>query len=202
MDYGRQPPRFVLARTAEGSVWRVRHDVPDEVLPALRSLVESEPELLGPDDPPSHAHSYTRILGSVDRIGGGPFYAFPSDQQPDPDVVAITPDRVHLVPEELGGPAGLDDGLEQPCFAIVADGRAVSLCRTARLVPGTAQAGVKTLETYRGRGLAARVVGTWARAVRELGLEPLYSTWLANSASRAVARKLGLRLVGVDFNVY
>jgi hypothetical protein len=45
------------------------------------------------------------------------------------------------------------------------------------------------------------VVAAWARAIRESGGEPLYSTSWDNKASRGVARKLGLLLYGEDLHL-
>ena len=93
-----------------------------------------------------------------------------------------------------------------PVAAVVADGRAVSVCFSSRLTSRVAEAGVETAEPFRGRGYATRAVAAWAHAVRAGsprdsaggGRLPLYSTSWENLASQAVARRLGLRLYGVD----
>jgi len=89
----------------------------------------------------------------------------------------------------------------QPCVAIVADGRLASLCFSSRNTPIAAEAGVNTLEEFRGRGYAPAVVAAWGQAVRAEGRIPLYSTSWDNLASRSVARKLGLVLYGADFSI-
>ena len=43
------------------------------------------------------------------------------------------------------------------------------------------------------------VVAAWARAVREIGAEPLYSTSWDNTPSRSVARKLNLIPYAADY---
>jgi predicted GNAT family acetyltransferase len=94
---------------------------------------------------------------------------------------------------------GLDHG--DICTAMVVDGAAVSMCSCARLTDRAAQASLETLEAYRGRGYAAVVVAAWARAVRDSGRIPFYSTPHDNVASQAVARKLGLIQYAVEFGV-
>jgi hypothetical protein len=79
-------------------------------------------------------------------------------------------------------------------------GEVVSVCHSARRSGRGAEAGVETAPGYRGRGLAAAVVVAWARALISEGLVPLYSTQWTNTASRAVARKLGLIIYGEDYH--
>jgi hypothetical protein len=69
-----------------------------------------------------------------------------------------------------------------------------------RAVHARHEAGVETAAASR-RGHAPAVVAAWAAAVRALGAEPLYSTSWQNSASRAVARKLGLVPCGRDLHI-
>lgn len=201
MERGRPAPRFALVRTSDGPLCRVRADIPDDLAEALIAVALAEPPMRRPDDPPTCDPEVTRLLSPIERTGGGPFYAFPAVIGPDVSVTEITPTTRHLVPSELGGPEDLPDH-EFPCFAVVVDGRAVSVCRTARLVERAAQAGVNTIEAYRRKGYASRVVVAWGRTIRKMRREPIYSTWYENDASRALARSAGLTLVGVDHNVY
>src|SRR5262249_14238398 len=92
------------------------------------------------------------------------------------------------------------DHLEEllPCFAVVHDGAAASICSTFRLTPAAAEAGAATVEPFRGPGYPAAVTAAWAPAIRQSGRIPLYSTSWDNLASQGVARRLGLILYGVD----
>lgn len=202
VQQGRVAPRFVLVRTGDGVQWRVRQDVPDDVAERLAAIVLEEPVMTDPDRPPVRAVAYGDVLGTVDRTGGGPFYTFPRAIGPDASVVEITEATADLVPPELGGRDGIAHGTELPCFGVIVGGRAVSVCRTARLVEDAAQAGVNTMEDYRGRGYAKRAVLVWGRAIRKMRREPIYSTSYENFASRRVAKGAGLTLMGVDYNVY
>ena len=82
--------------------------------------------------------------------------------------------------------------LRSPVVGAVVDGHVVAACYSARRRSTAAEAGVDTIEPYRGRGLGPAVVARWARAAADAGMEPLYSTSWDNAASLAVARKLRL----------
>ncbi len=196
-------PRFFLGRTAEGNLWRFRHDLPVDVVAELKALCASEPVMPDLRMPPVHLESYRDVLathGEIQRDYMGPVYRFPDEIAHPGDAVRITVDNgdllrpgfADMVPE-----LGLDNTL---VFAVVEGGRAVSICCNARTSSRAAGAGVETLEEHRGRGYAARAVAGWALTVRELGLVPLYDTWWENVASQRVAEKLGLILYGVDLH--
>jgi hypothetical protein len=192
---GAEAPRFFLGRTAEGAVWRFRHDVDA----ALRRELEAAGEGAG-------AARYGEILARaapVMRAEAGPAFAFPpelpaADDAAD-DVVRVTEANAYVLQPPLD--AWLADvRWGAPLFALVADGRAAAVCASVRQTGAAHEAGVETAPADRGRGYAARVVAAWARAVRELGRVPLYSTSWENAASRAVARTLGLVHFGDDLH--
>ena len=86
----------------------------------------------------------------------------------------------------------LADELEhwEPCYVVLdGEGKIASLCHSSRNILLAAEAGVETLERYRGRGYGTAVVASWARAVRAEGRTPLYSTSWNNDASRALAER-------------
>lgn len=88
------------------------------------------------------------------------------------------------------------------CFAILRAGEVISACWTSRSLSGVgAAAGVRTRASEQGQGLAIRVVAAWARGMRESGTEPQYGTEWTNTASRGVARRLGLIFCGEDFHI-
>ncbi len=131
----------------------------------------------------------------------GPAWRFP-DELPAlaHAIIPITSDHDDLVRPVF---PDLADALpwKRPCLAIVRDGKLASLCFSSRNTPNAAEAGVNTIEAFRGHGFAPAVVAAWANAVRQEGRIPLYSTSWDNLASRSVARKLSLVPYGADVSI-
>lgn len=199
-------PRFFFGRTREGNLWRVRHDLPESMKRRLVQLASQEPVTQDLRAVPRNLAAFLVALGDTlsDEPGHfGPAYRFPDAIAPASGTTRITPATVHLI--EHMGPGWETFGQElperEPCWAVVQDGQAVSVCFSARLSDVAAEAGVETREEYRGRGLACAVVSAWASSVRETGRTPLYSTWWDNLASQAVARKLELVQYAVDLSL-
>ncbi len=93
-----------------------------------------------------------------------------------------------------------------PCIVVLASEgadspRAVTVCFSSRISGRAAEAGVETLEPWRRRGLGGAAVAAWGAATRKRGLLPLYSTSWSNTASQALARRLGFVLFGEDFSL-
>ena len=193
-------PLFVLVRGLSSCVWGVRADVPDSVAVELDRVARDESPATDFRYAPVHAERYISLLR--DRIqqldeakikeSDGPAFEFPDSLVAPGDVIAIDDERL-LEPNFRGWVPGEIQAGCSPLLAIVQDSRPVSICFCARRSEVAAEAGVETVETYRGRGHATRVTSAWALAVRTTGRIPLYSTSWTNHASLAVARKLNLR---------
>lgn len=200
---GPPAPRFFLGRTRGGNVWRWRSDLPERLAGALHKWAVAEPTERELRDPPLHFDHYCELLqahGEVQGMYVGPAYHFARPIASPSKVVRINEANSVLVERGFGYAAWLLNG-RRPCVAVVEDGMAVSICFSSRINRHVAEAGVETLEPFRGRGYATRAVAGWALAVRERGRVPLYSTSWENLASQGVARRLGLSLYGVDFSV-
>ena len=146
---------------------------------------------------------YARVLSSVaplKALRAGLLYSFPAQLGSDYAAVSIGQDNAELL---LGGldewRSGVAAGL--PMMAMLADGRAVSICASVNASTSAHCAGVETLPAYRGRGFAPQAVGAWAKAVRAAGAAPFYGTTFDNDASQGVARRLGLSLIGSEFSI-
>ena len=228
---GEVAPRFYLARSALGNVWRFRADLPREIVVKLARLAGKERPLppidcvLAPGaqcPPPERVEAFREALrghAEIRQEHRGPAFRFPA-VLPDAHELATDGELVRLdagrkadralLMNSTGGSDSIDlsqlatpsEWLPQTdCFAIVRGDEVVSACWTSRFLFGVgAEAGVRTRESERRCGFALRVVSAWARAMRDSGTEPLYSTEWTNAASRGVARRLGLILCGEDLH--
>ena len=200
-------PRFFLGRTRARNVPHYRHDLPGGIVADLDGIVAREPagDLSGA--PPATLDAVRRVLAEHAPIRGewrGPAYRFPEaieapDPGPDARIVAVDEENAALLDGTLPAWALAPD--VRPCLAVVVAGRAAAICHASRRSAEAAEAGVETLPDQRRRGYGLAVVAAWARAVREAGLIPLYSTSWDNLASRALARRLGLILFAEDLHI-
>jgi RimJ/RimL family protein N-acetyltransferase len=201
---GQRAPRFFVGRTAHGVEWRVRDDIVDpQLLQELQAAVERSAvpaELALEPEPSSPFEELLSSAAPIERIDAGPAFVFPEQLPPGTRAVLVTGENADVLRPYLA-PWIPDITQSPPLFAMMHDGAAVAVCGSVRRTSAAHEAGVETVPEFRGRGFASEVVAAWARAVRELGVIPLYSTSWSNLASRAVARKLGLRLFGSDLHL-
>ncbi len=203
---GDPAPRFFLGSTHAGNLWRVRYDLSEHAVRQLEELAASEPARHDLRMAPRTLQALHLALGddlSAEPAYFGPAYRFP-DAWPTPvGVTRITRSNLDLLQPMVTDLENTRRTFEvrEPVWAVVQNGSAVSLCYSSRHTDRAAEAGVETLETYRGCGYAAAVVAAWAQAVRATGRIPLYGTTWDNHASQGVARKLGLILYGADFSL-
>lgn len=195
-------PRFFLARSVSGNIWRVRHDLPDDLAAELMRLATAEPVVQDLQTPASHLAAYTELLqqhAPIRETYSGPAYYLP-ELDASTSTVTITQENGSLLQAHF--PYTLTTLEERsPVVVVVEEETAVAACYSARTTTQVAEVGVVTLEAYRGRGYAAEIVRGWAQAVRASGRLPLYSTWWENAASQSVASKLGAVLYGANFNI-
>ena len=205
---GSRAPRFFLARSADGNIWRVRDDLSPELAEELNAVARAEPVRADPQPEPECAAAVRALLARHEpatSTGGGPAYVFP-DPLPAPPGTGPAVEVRLLVPGDLDLTRETFPWMEeeiagrQPCAVAVVAGRAVAACFSARRSGRAAEAGVETLAEYRCRGYASAVTRAWGEAVRREGLVPLYSTSWDNRASQGVARRLGLVRYGADWS--
>ena len=202
--HGGPAPRFFVGRTPDGDVVRFRHDVDDATCRALLAAVADEGPLsndaLTTSRDTSQFEAILARSAPIQQTWTGPAFSFSSAIAEPEGVVRVTAGNAHLLRPWLE-PWLPDVETAQPMFAVLANERAVAVCCSVRQTSIAHEAGVETAPEHRGRGYAVRAVAAWGRAVREMGRVPLYSTSWHNEASRGVARRLGLVLVGIDVHV-
>ena len=200
---GAPAPRFFLGRTVDGGVRRFRHDIDHELRRELEDASKDDALTERALDSPASPAPYEAILtryAPVRRTWVGPAFCFPQELPMPSATILVTEENTHLL-RPLLAPWLPDVRSSQPMFALAVDGQAVTVCASVRITSMAHEAGVETCPSYRGRGYAARVVAAWARAVRDMGRVPLYSTSWQNEASRAVARKLALICFANDLHI-
>jgi RimJ/RimL family protein N-acetyltransferase len=200
---GIDAPRFFLGRTAEGSDCWFRRDVDDHLArrlaAAAKALRTGDDHRLAPEDPARY-EALLDLAAPIQRTWAGPAYCFPREITEPFDIVPVTDQNAEILrPHLVSWLDSTAPGLLT--MAAVEDGCAVAVCSSVRLTDVAREAGVETAPGFRGRGHAARAVAAWAAAVRRTGSIPLYSTSWGNTASQAVARKLGLRMFGADLHI-
>lgn len=188
----RPAPAFHLGWTEGEYRCAFRGDVPSAARHRVLELLASRWPFGGAETPPGIDRLAAMLAGCAEGwCGAGPAFVVPDGPLPAGQATAITAADAEVLR------AGFADSIEevghtQPTFAVVVDGRPVSLCQTVRRSRRGIEAGVDTLEGHRRRGHGRRAVAAWCAAARQEGLIGFYSTSWSNTASRALARSLGL----------
>lgn len=197
-------PRVYLALTTAGIVRAWRHDVPLALRAAIDRLCDDQPAALESVDDFVSRLEQTLSRHDVSHTPGdiatGPAFTFPESLPDAAGASLMQPGQEAL----LAATFPITETWLRACWpfhAMLVDGQAASICYSARRTAHVAEAGVDTAPEYRGRGYAALATAAWAQAIRTAGITPVYSTSADNHASRAVARKLGLREIAWDVQV-
>lgn len=193
-------PRFFLGRTARGCLWRARADLPADLLRRLTPLCRA-----ALTRQPAQDEAIRAVLAAHAPVTDeyrGPAYWLPHVAHVPPGVLLLSAEHAQLVRATFPWlVAWLADPANGPVAAVVEQGQAVSVCFCSRLTRQAAEAGVQTLEPYRGSGYATAAVAGWAAAMQQSQRMALYSTSWENQASQAVAKKLGAVRYGEDWSI-
>ena len=202
-DTNQETPCLVIMRGEANLLWRVRHDVPDDIVASLGEVLQSEPATNNFASPLKYHSDYSDILeqyAPLKRLHSGPAYIL-SETSSTKAAVRITSHNAHLAEEHFPYTLEILD-FRSPVIAVIDGDSAISVCFSARKTDTVAEAGVFTIEDYRKKGYALRVVQDWSIAIRDLGIIPIYSTSADNIASQSVAKKLGAIQFATDFGFY
>jgi GNAT acetyltransferase-like protein len=199
----RPAPRVFLGRSADANVWAVHRDVDSATKVELARVLSAEPRLLGTDFArgPECSARVRGLLSPAAVEFRGPAYVLSEELPRDDRAREITAgessewrEAFPWLTKEFAAVA--------PVVIAFEAGQPAAICHSARgLSTAAAEAGVETVEHFRGRGLATAAVACWARAVQRRGRFALYSTSWENKASQAVARRLSARLYGEDWQI-
>ena len=209
-------PRLRIAGSRSSNDVRIRHDVGESTAKAIVRLAADEPPLYPPEGHPIHLDAYLGLLAleaPVEQWDLGLAWTVPDQlqfQHPATLVASDTPDGDRLLARlrERGMPSSLVEAgfadvshLWAPwCIALDGD-EIASVAFTCGLSPGSAEVGVDTLRSYRGRGLAAAVTAGWAALPALRGRALFYSTTVDNRSSQQVTRRLGLPYLGAELTI-
>ena len=198
-------PLLHLVRTPDGNRWLLAASLSDHDRSLIHDALAHEPlvpNLDALETQPPLLPGLRHLLDENRRDYRGPAFSFPEAlaDPATPTELLVEPTDASTVPELAW--IRSTAAREQPiCVARNQAGEIVAVCHSARSTAPAAEAGVETAPAYRGRGLGSAVVTAWATAVRAEGRVPIYSTWWGNTASRALARRLGLLLFGEDVSL-
>lgn len=200
---GKPAPRFFLGSTVQGHHCWFRHDIEHPVVEELQAMCDAQPPSADLGPRPALVEQVCICLArvaAVERVWAGPAFVCPPGLPETPGGVRVSRTNADLLSPYLDDWRD-DVEAEVPMAASLQDGRAVSVCCSVRVSHPAHEAGVETHPDFRGRGHGARAVAEWAKAVREVGRVPLYSTSWENTASRALAARLRLAQFGADLHI-
>jgi len=198
-DPERRPaPRVYLAYTPHGYVIRLGQGVRDDIAAQLQKIVSHQPPIEDIRAVPPVVRRIEDVWEQqVSAQKGGPAYRFPKSLPPTSKAIQIVASNVEVARDTY--PWLLTELAEWgPCFAVVCDGVAVSVCFSARNGAVVCEAGVETLPAFGRHGYAGAVTSAWAAAIIYSERIPLYSTSWGNVASQGLAAHLGLIEYGAD----
>lgn len=196
-EYTNQPaPRFYMGHTTIGRVIRFNRNVPDPLVDQIMHILQDDSQIKIAD-----------IIRTFDKgkeissLWMGPAYVFNEIKMDYMGAILVTDDNKACL--EAGFPNLLAEiKHREPCYMVIENDIAVSVCFSARYTELAAEAGVETLNNYRGKGYAFRVTSAWAQAIRQSHRIPLYSTSWDNYASQSIAKRLNLTQYGTDVSIY
>ncbi|PEJ57463.1 GNAT family N-acetyltransferase [Bacillus sp. AFS002410] len=187
-------PRFYIGSTREGNVIKYLDCLNEEDLSILEKVLNENSSV-----------PFVNILqilsknNQIDDLWIGPAYVFEQVSEVSPRAVKINNSNKQCLLPNF--PYTYDElELKEPCYAIIENNIAVSICCSARQTDEASEASVYTLEDFRGKEYGVIVSKAWAADIQSQGRIALYSTSWDNYASQAVARKLKLVHYGTDIH--
>jgi hypothetical protein len=188
-------PAIFIGKTNNSIFTYFRNDIPQLIIDEINKYTIDSINII----------NLCRIIEKYKKVKDiwiGPAYRFNQHEisSIDEAVTVINGSNKQLLNKHFGDLIKeLDD--RSPIVGYIMNEEAVSVCCSARKTSKAAEASLKTVEQFRGKGLAQKVVYAWSKEIFRQGLIPLYSTSWDNLSSQKVAQKLGLVQFGMDFNI-
>lgn len=188
-------PAFFIGKTKDSIHPYFHIDLPQRIVDELQHSLEETINLI----------ELCKIIEKYKRVKAmwiGPAYTFSHvlTHPKETKIEVINESNTHLLGSHYSNLIGeLED--RKPIVGYIINEEAVSVCCSARRSSKAAEASLMTIEPFRGKGLAQKVVHAWASELTRQGLIPLYSTSWDNLGSQKVAYKLGLHPFGMDFHI-
>ncbi|WP_233698780.1 GNAT family N-acetyltransferase [Paenibacillus profundus] len=189
------PPAIFIGKTKKSIFTYFRNDISQLTIDEINTYIFDSINII----------DLCRIIGKYKKVKDiwiGPAYRFNQNEirNTEEAITVIDGSNKQLLNKHFGGLINeLDD--RSPIVGYIVNKEAVSVCCSARKTSKAAEASLMTVEQFRGKGLAQKVVYGWSKEIFGQGLIPLYSTSWDNLSSQKVAQKLGLVQYGVDFNI-
>ncbi|WP_172254269.1 GNAT family N-acetyltransferase [Saccharibacillus deserti] len=194
---GPQPsaPLLFVGRTRTAAYRYFRADLPQALIEEIHRLTREDLNIV-------QLCRALRTYQEVTQIWIGPAYSIPQLALPAEDSgVCLIGDSNRHVLDRFFRSVNEQYAYRSPVVAVVDQGHAVSVCCSARKSNRAIEASLYTVEAYRGKGLAGRLLPLWSAQVRQLGYHPLYSASWDNLHSQRVAQRLGMVQYGVDLSL-
>ncbi len=198
----REAPLFYLGRSKQHQYLKFRHDVTLKVRSELERLAKSETGDFR--QLPLNHQEFLERLGPNSKslqISQGPafWFDYPAANH-DAQIVQLTAEHRPATQKLMSD--WLDDiEHEQPMMGWLEDGKVLGICASVRKNDEAMAAGLEVAPSARRRGLGIRLTQAWAAKVQAMGKIAMYSTSEDNAASRGLAAKLNLPLLGSDFQI-
>jgi GNAT acetyltransferase len=187
-------PRIYIGSTKQGNVIRYLNQLSEVAIKEFEQVINSDPSI--------NLADIIQVISKdqpLSTVWIGPAFVFPNMSKKSSKVIKINQsNKDYLLPnfpytyEELE--------IKGPCYAIIENNIAVSICCSARQTSKAAEASVYTLEDFRGNGYGVAVSHAWASDIQNQGRFALYSTSWDNYESQAMAQKLKLIQYGTDLH--
>jgi hypothetical protein len=200
-DKTKAAPQLYIGKAADGSViYKFRYDIPLEKINKLEAYLAKETSL-DKDNEIKYVNEYLRILEKENYSNEICYYYNSTAGETGNNCIQIT--AKNIKDYTLGSFGWLNDEIKysQPCYGVIENSQIVSICRSVRITEKAHEAGIETLEEYRGKGFAKIVLKGWIKEIQSKGIIGLYSTNKENKSSQKVAEKALLKRYGVGISI-